>query len=70
MQKMSPATDSLAMKKMLSRRAVSRAEIAGMRWWNFILSSKAPAIALERQFIIPLTPGKRAVLVILVYSFF
>ena len=55
----SPVNDSWAMKNMLSRRTVSTAEIVGMKWLNFTLSSKAPAIPLERQFMIPLTPSKR-----------
>ena len=58
MQTMSPINDSWAMKNILSRRTVSTAEIAGMKWLNFTLSSKAPAIPLERQFMIPLIPAK------------
>ena len=44
------------MKKILRRRMVRRAAMTGMSLLNLILSSRAPATPLDKQFIIPLTP--------------
>ena len=52
----SPGKETWAMKKILRRRMVRRAAMTGMSLLNLILSSKAPATPLDKQFIIPLTP--------------
>ena len=44
------------MKKILRRRMVRRAAMTGISLLNLILSSRAPATPLDKQFIIPLTP--------------
>ena len=45
------------MKNIQIRMMVSNAARTGMRWLNLNLSRRAPAINLDRQFIIPLTPA-------------
>ena len=45
------------MKKILRRRMVRKAEMTGISLLNLILSSSAPATPLDKQFMIPLTPG-------------
>ena len=44
------------MKKTLQRRIARKVAMTGMILLNLILSSKAPATPLDKQFIIPFTP--------------
>jgi len=59
----SPGKETWAMKKILRRRMVRKAAMTGINLLNLILSSKAPATALDKQFIIPLTPPARDTIV-------
>ena len=58
---MSPGRENWAMKKIQRRRMVRKAAMTGISLLNLILSSSAPATPLDKQFIIPLTPGEQLI---------